>query len=102
MQCLTKAFNASNEEHVKAKQDIEIGNGLPGIRTTAEVDQALKDAGLEVCPFPLFGEYSPGIRTTAEVDQVLARHPHHCRGRPSTEGRRPRGVPLPWLWPLLF
>jgi hypothetical protein len=48
MQCLTAAFDKGSAEHVAAKRDIELGNGLPGIRTTAEVDQALKDAGFEV------------------------------------------------------
>lgn len=48
MQCLTDAYDAANPEHVKAKQDVELGNGLPGTRTTAEVNAAVKEAGLEV------------------------------------------------------
>lgn len=48
LQCLTAAYNKDSADHVAAKRDIELGNGLPGIRTTADVDQALKDAGLEV------------------------------------------------------
>lgn len=48
MQCLTTAFNPKNEEHVATKRNIEVGNGLPGIRTTAEVDAALAKAGFEV------------------------------------------------------
>lgn len=46
--CLTDAFNPDNEEHVKQKQDVELGNGLPGIRTTTEVDNAIKAAGLKL------------------------------------------------------
>ena len=48
MQCLTKAYNPDSPEHQDCKRDIELGNGLPGIRTTAEVDAALKTAGYEV------------------------------------------------------
>lgn len=48
VQCLTDAYDAANPEHVKAKQDVELGNGLPGTRTTHEVDAAIKEAGLEV------------------------------------------------------
>ena len=48
LQCLTDAFNAGNADHVKQKEDVELGNGLPGIRTTTEVDNAIKAAGLEV------------------------------------------------------
>jgi hypothetical protein len=45
---LTAAFNSNNAEHVAAKRNVEVGNGLPGIRTTAEVDAALQEAGFEV------------------------------------------------------
>lgn len=48
MQCLTAAYNGDNKEHVQQKQDVELGNGLPGIRSTGEVDAAITAAGLEV------------------------------------------------------
>jgi hypothetical protein len=48
LQCLTKAFTPESAGHIAAKRDIELGNGLPGIRTTAEVDAALENAGFEV------------------------------------------------------
>lgn len=48
MQCLTDAYNPDNADHVKQKQDVELGNGLPGIRSTREVDEAITAAGLEV------------------------------------------------------
>lgn len=48
MQCLTRAYNSENPEHERIRKNVEIGNGLPGIRTTAEVDAAVKAAGLEV------------------------------------------------------
>jgi hypothetical protein len=47
---LTDAYNPENPDHVKQKQDVELGNGLPGIRKTTEVDEAIKAAGLEVPP----------------------------------------------------
>lgn len=50
LQCLTDAFNPGNADHVKQKEDVELGNGLPGIRSTTEVDDAIEAAGLEVRP----------------------------------------------------
>ena len=62
-QCLTKAFNPDSEDHKTTKREIELGNGLPGIRTTAEVDKALADAGLEVCTSTcICGAHEPGSR----------------------------------------
>mmetsp|Transcript_35521 Transcript_35521/g.63384 ORF Transcript_35521/g.63384 Transcript_35521/m.63384 type:complete len:342 (-) Transcript_35521:293-1318(-) len=46
--CMTDAFNKDNEEHQKCKKGIEIGNGLPDIRTCKQVAEALKSAGFEV------------------------------------------------------
>jgi hypothetical protein len=48
LQCLTAAYSAANPEHVRIKHNVEVGNGLPGIRTTGEVDAAIAKAGLEV------------------------------------------------------
>lgn len=60
VQCLTDAFDKSNPEHVKAKEDVELGNGLPGTRTTHEVDAAIREAGLEVrLPLPHTPPASP-------------------------------------------
>lgn len=45
---MTDAYNKGNEAHEKCKKGIEIGNGLPDIRTCKQVAQSLKDAGFEV------------------------------------------------------
>lgn len=59
--CLTEAYNPESASHVAAKRDIELGNGLPGIRTTAEVDAAIKKAGLELIE-------TEDLVTSSEVD----------------------------------
>lgn len=46
--CVTDAFDASKAEHQRCKAQIELGNGLPDIRTTEAVVRALREAGFEV------------------------------------------------------
>lgn len=46
--CMTDSFNPKNEEHQKIKAEIELGDGLPDIRTTRQCLEALKSAGFEV------------------------------------------------------
>ncbi|KAG6478498.1 cycloartenol-C-24-methyltransferase 1-like isoform X2 [Zingiber officinale] len=46
--CMTDHYNPSNESHKKAKAEIELGNGLPDVRTTRQCLDALKLAGFEV------------------------------------------------------
>uniref|UniRef100_A0A7N0UCM1 Methyltransferase n=1 Tax=Kalanchoe fedtschenkoi TaxID=63787 RepID=A0A7N0UCM1_KALFE len=46
--CLTDAFDANNLEHQRIKKEIEIGDGLPDIRSTHQCLEALKHAGFEV------------------------------------------------------
>ncbi|XP_073108151.1 cycloartenol-C-24-methyltransferase 1-like [Elaeis guineensis] len=46
--CLTDQFDSKNEKHRKIKADIELGSGLPAIRTTSQCLEALKLAGFEV------------------------------------------------------
>lgn len=46
--CMTDNYNARNAEHQRIKRDIEIGNGLPDIRTCKQVVAAMKKAGFEV------------------------------------------------------
>ncbi|KAG5253906.1 cycloartenol-C-24-methyltransferase [Salix suchowensis] len=46
--CMTDAFNPHNQEHQKIKAEIEIGDGLPDIRSTEQCIDALKKAGFEV------------------------------------------------------
>ncbi|XP_074557404.1 cycloartenol-C-24-methyltransferase 1-like [Curcuma longa] len=46
--CMTDHFNPNNESHKKIKADIELGNGLPDVRTSKECLEALKFVGFEV------------------------------------------------------
>ncbi|XP_057836621.1 cycloartenol-C-24-methyltransferase [Cryptomeria japonica] len=46
--CMTGSFDPKNEEHQKIKAEIELGDGLPDIRTTSQCLEALKYAGFEV------------------------------------------------------
>ncbi|BBN04422.1 sterol 24-C-methyltransferase [Marchantia polymorpha subsp. ruderalis] len=45
---LTDSYNPQNEDHKECKAKIEIGNGLPDVRTEAQIVEALKAAGFEV------------------------------------------------------
>ncbi|KAG6524321.1 hypothetical protein ZIOFF_014227 [Zingiber officinale] len=45
---MTDHYNPSNESHKKAKAEIELGNGLPDVRTTRQCLDALKLVGFEV------------------------------------------------------
>ena len=46
--CLTDKYDPSNPVHAKAKAEIELGNGLPEIRTTKECLDAMRKAGFEI------------------------------------------------------
>ncbi|XP_066383594.1 cycloartenol-C-24-methyltransferase 1-like isoform X2 [Miscanthus floridulus] len=46
--CLTNRFDPNNTKHLAIKAEIELGDGLPDIRTTRQCVQAMKDAGFEV------------------------------------------------------
>ena len=46
--CTTAAFEANNAQHVQVKHDILKGNGLPDLRSTAQVLEALAAVGFEV------------------------------------------------------
>ena len=46
--CLTDLFDSSNEEHMKIKEGIMTGSGLPNIATTTEVRDAIQAAGFEL------------------------------------------------------
>lgn len=52
--CMTESFDPRNENHQKIKAEIELGNGLPDIRSTAQCLDALKRAGFEVISPPCF------------------------------------------------
>jgi hypothetical protein len=46
--CVTDHYDEINPEHQKIKAEIELGNGLPDIRSTRQCLQAAIDAGFEV------------------------------------------------------
>ncbi|KAI0524992.1 hypothetical protein KFK09_004382 [Dendrobium nobile] len=46
--CMTDHYDPTNESHKKIKAEIEIGNGLPDIRSTHQCLDALQKAGFEV------------------------------------------------------
>uniref|UniRef100_A0ACD6AEE7 Uncharacterized protein n=1 Tax=Avena sativa TaxID=4498 RepID=A0ACD6AEE7_AVESA len=46
--CITDHYDPSNATHKRIKDEIELGNGLPDIRSTQQCLQAVKDAGFEV------------------------------------------------------
>ncbi|XP_020571547.1 cycloartenol-C-24-methyltransferase 1 [Phalaenopsis equestris] len=46
--CLTEHYDPSNESHKKIKAEIEIGDGLPDIRSAHQCLDALKQAGFEI------------------------------------------------------
>ncbi|KAK0595798.1 hypothetical protein LWI29_010063 [Acer saccharum] len=46
--CITDYFDPMNQEHQRIKAEVELGNGLPDIRSMSECLEALKLAGFEV------------------------------------------------------
>jgi len=46
--CVTEDFIPTDEEHIRIKRGIMLGNGLPDISLTDEVCTALKDAGFDL------------------------------------------------------
>uniref|UniRef100_A0A0E0F4W4 Methyltransferase n=1 Tax=Oryza meridionalis TaxID=40149 RepID=A0A0E0F4W4_9ORYZ len=57
--CLTDKYDPDNARHLSIKAELELGNGLPDIRTTRQCIQALKDAGFEVISVKDMAEESP-------------------------------------------
>ncbi|XP_030926837.1 cycloartenol-C-24-methyltransferase-like isoform X3 [Quercus lobata] len=46
--CITDSFDPLNQEHQRIKGEVELGNGLPGIRSKGQCLEALKVAGFEI------------------------------------------------------
>ncbi|CAL5356469.1 unnamed protein product [Camellia sinensis] len=46
--CITDSFDPNNEEHQRIKGEVELGNGLPDIRSMKQCLEALKLPGFEV------------------------------------------------------
>jgi sterol 24-C-methyltransferase len=45
---LLPTFDGSNPDHIRVKEGIEVGNGLPTLATVKEIIQDLESAGFEV------------------------------------------------------
>lgn len=43
-----RGFDKNNKDHLRIKEGIEVGNGLPTLATAAEIKKALEDSGFEV------------------------------------------------------
>eukprot|EP00898_Chlorokybus_atmophyticus_P008219 jgi/Chlat1/8399/Chrsp80S07829 len=69
--CMTEEYNPADEHHRTLKADIELGNGLPDIRTTKECFAALRAAGFEASAIPsrcqMSVEHSEDLALTAQV-----------------------------------
>lgn len=48
---MTEAFDPKNAEHVKIKEGIEIGNGIPDLRTQLVLLEAIRKSGLEIVEY---------------------------------------------------
>lgn len=57
--CMTDRFDPNNAKHRTIKAEIELGDGLPDIRSTRQCIQAMKDAGFEVMLVKDLAEDSP-------------------------------------------
>ena len=100
--CLTEDFDPSNEEHLRIKQHIVTGTGLPDLALTSEVCDALRMAGFEILEArDLAPESHPGMpwyRALQGRDLSLTSIPRTPIGRALTNvvlrvGERLRMVP---------
>jgi sterol 24-C-methyltransferase len=100
--CLTDAFDVELAEHLRIKQEIMKGNGLPEIATTLEIRSALQDAGFELVEARDLASESdsefPWYRALQGRDLSLASIPRTPVGRALTNlflrvGERLRFVP---------
>ena len=46
--CMTDKYDPNNKDHVRIKEVIEVGNGLPTLVHYSDIIQNLKDSGFEV------------------------------------------------------
>jgi sterol 24-C-methyltransferase len=65
---ITDKYDSSNPEHVKVKQGIEVGNGLPDLEKPSVILAAMKEAGFEVIE-------SHDLATTSDLPWYLALSP---------------------------
>jgi sterol 24-C-methyltransferase len=79
---VTDTYDPNNQEHVRLKKGIEVGNGLPDLETPAVIVQALKDAGFEVLEsfdlaprsdIPWYSALSPNFTVTGFLHTAVGR-----------------------------
>lgn len=79
---VTEKYNASNPEHKKLKEGIEVGNGLPELETPDVIVAALKKAGFEVIEsydlatrgdIPWYSALSPNFSVTGFLHTAVGR-----------------------------
>ena len=86
--CLTDSYDPENADHVRIKQDVMKGNGLPDIAHTSEIISALVAAGFEVVEArdlaPESDPQTPWYRPLQGRDLSLASLPRTPIGRALT------------------
>ena len=86
--CLTDSYDPENTEHVRIKQDVMKGNGLPDIAHTSEISSALVAAGFELVEArdlaPESDPETPWYRPLQGRDLSLASLPRTPVGRALT------------------
>ena len=86
--CLTDSYDPEDADHVRIKQDVMKGNGLPDIAHTSEISSALVAAGFEVVEArdlaPESDPQTPWYRPLQGRDLSLASLPRTPIGRALT------------------
>ena len=60
---MTDLYDETNPEHVQSKKDIEEGNALPDIFTTAAIVEAMEEVGFEIIEEDdLAASYDPEVQ----------------------------------------
>ena len=62
---MTDAYDASNAEHKRIAHGIEIGDGIPEMRTIAQARQALKNVGFELLHEEDLADRNDEVRSNA-------------------------------------
>ncbi len=86
--CLTDSYDPENADHVRIKQDVMKGNGLPDVAHTSEISSALVAAGFELVEArdlaPESDPETPWYRPLQGRDLSLASLPRTPVGRALT------------------
>ena len=86
--CLTEHFDPDDAEHLRVKNDIEVGDALPDIASTAEICDALQTAGFELLEAfdraPESDPETPWYRALQGRDFTLSSIPRTPAGRALT------------------